>query len=99
MENMKPEEKAALKRYLSRKAEILKNMAHPVRLCILVKLLRDGPCNVGGLQGCLDVTQPTISQNLGKLKAAGIVSAERNGKEVIYRISDEPVRRIIEALL
>jgi len=99
MEHLDPKEKEALKLELTQKAEILKNLAHTVRLCILVKLHRDGPTNVGGLQGCLDVAQPTISQHLAKLKSSGIVRAERNGNEMIYRISDESIHRIIEALL
>ena len=81
------------------KAEILKHMAHPVRLCILVKLMREGPCNVGALQDHLELAQPTISQHLSKLKAAGIVAARRCGKEVEYQITGDLTDKIMNVLL
>ncbi len=99
MESMDSREKEALKKAITVKAEVLKTMAHPVRLCLLARLMMDGPCNVGGLQDCLDVAQPTISQHLGKLRAAGIVSGERSGKEMIYRIKDPLVSTILQAIL
>ncbi len=99
MDMFRNDEKQICGQDLFFKAEILKHMAHPVRLCILVELMREGPRNVGALQECLDVSQPTISQHLSKLKAAGIVAAQRHGKEVEYQISNEITDRIIHALL
>ncbi len=98
MEYNSAEEKQMYRQELYSKAEILKHMAHPVRLCILIKLIREGPRNVSALQGCMDVAQPTISQHLGKLKAAGIVAARRHGKEVEYQISNESIHKVIQAL-
>ncbi|MBB5326383.1 ArsR family transcriptional regulator [Anoxybacillus tepidamans] len=79
-------------------AELLKALAHPVRLCIVKGLIEKGGCNVSTMQQCLNMPQSTISQHLAKLKAANIVTAERQGLEVIYRVHDPIVKQLIEIL-
>ena len=79
------------------KADKLKAMAHPHRLCIL-KGLSENSCNVTKIQECLGLPQSTISQHLSKLKAAGIISGQRNGQEVCYRITDDGVTSLIKLL-
>jgi len=88
-----------IKNVLSEKAELLKTIAHPVRLCILAMLIKEQESNVKDIQCCLDVPQPTVSQHLAKLKLAGILSSERNGTEIIYKIKNEEVQHIIELIL
>jgi len=51
-----------------KKAEVLKALAHPIRLCI-AKGLVEGKCNVGNMQDCLGAGQSNVSQHLAKLKA------------------------------
>lgn len=80
-------------------AELLKVLAHPVRLCIVRGLLNKGSCNVTYMQNCLDVPQSTISQHLQKLRAAGVIEGERNGLEINYKVSNPKIEKIIEALL
>ncbi len=84
---------------LNETAEFLKVLAHPVRLCIVRGLLKNGTCNVTHMQNCLKTPQSTISQHLQKLKAAGIIQGERNGLEINYSVCDEKVEKLIEALL
>ncbi|MCM3039250.1 metalloregulator ArsR/SmtB family transcription factor [Paenibacillus motobuensis] len=79
-------------------AEILKALAHPVRLCIIRGLMEKKQCNVSYMQECLDLPQSTVSQHLQKLRSAGIVEAERNGLEINYRIADEKIRKLVTAL-
>ena len=88
-----------IKNILAEKAELLKTIAHPVRLCILAMLIKEQESNVTDIQCCLDVPQPTVSQHLAKLKLAGILSSERNGTEIIYKIKNEEVQHIIELIL
>ena len=71
-------------------AEVLKTLAHPRRLAILHRLAQ-GPCEVGRLAEDLDLTQPSVSQHLAVLRAAGIVEADRDGREVRYRLADGDV--------
>lgn len=80
-------------------AELLKVLAHPVRLCIVRGLLEVGCCNVSNMQNCLEVPQSTISQHLQKLKSVGIITGERNGLEVFYKVTDKRVEAIIRSVL
>ena len=71
-------------------AEVLKTLASPRRLEILHRLA-DGPRGVGHLADELRLSQPNVSQHLAVLRAAGLVEAEREGREVRYRLSDPDV--------
>jgi len=71
-------------------ADILKTLAHPRRLEILHQLA-DGPCEVGRLAAILGVEQPNVSQHLALLRAVGLVEADRDGREVRYRLVDPDV--------
>lgn len=80
-------------------SELLKVLAHPVRLCIVRGLLANGGCNVTHMQNCLNMPQSTVSQHLQKLKAAGIIQGERCGLEITYRVCDERVAKLVEVLI
>ena len=71
-------------------AEILKTLANPRRLEIIHRLA-EGPWEVGKLAEELGASQPNVSQHLGVLRAAGLVEAERDGREVRYRLTDTDV--------
>lgn len=73
-----------LQKYIE-KSELLKTIAHPVRLCI-VKGLINNQCNVAKIQECLKLPQSTVSQYLAKLKSAGIIAGGRNGLEICYKV-------------
>lgn len=79
------------------KAELLKVLAHPVRLCI-VKGLINKACNVSHMQDCLNLPQSTVSQHLSILRSRGIIKGTRTGLEVNYTIANEEVKRLIEFL-
>ena len=79
-------------------SEILKVMAHPIRLCIIKGLLETGSCNVSHMQQCLNIPQSTLSQHLQKLKAAGIIKGMRNGVEINYKVCNELVVDLVNAL-
>lgn len=86
-----------LKMY-DKKADKLKALAHPHRLCI-IKGLIEGGCNVTKIQECLGLPQSTVSQHLSKLKAAGIIDGERKGLEVCYSVIDDDIINIAKILL
>ena len=71
-------------------AEVLKTLASPRRLEIIHRLA-EGPCEVGRLAEDIGASQPNVSQHLAVLRAAGIVEAERDGREVRYRLADADV--------
>lgn len=80
-------------------AELLKVLAHPVRICIVRGLLENGECNVSHMQNCLNAPQSTISQHLQKLRAAGIIEGRRNGLEIYYSVCNEKVADLIKVIL
>lgn len=90
--------KNIIKDMLKQKAEVLKAISHPVRLCIVSKLVQEGSHNVTEIQDCLDAPQSTISQHLSKLRAAGVVAGKRNGTEVNYYVINEDAKNIINCI-
>jgi DNA-binding transcriptional ArsR family regulator len=80
-------------------AEMLKVLAHPVRLCIINGLLGEGECNVSHMQDCLDIPQSTLSQHLQKLRSAKLIEGKRNGLEINYSVCNERVKELIKVLL
>lgn len=84
---------------LKKKAELLKTIAHPIRLCILNCLMTNGSCNVTTLTKRMEVPQSTISQHLSKLKLFGLIEGEKNGVEVQYQVISNEVKSIIHLLL
>ncbi len=71
-------------------ADVLKTLASPRRLEIIHRLA-EGPRDVSRLADELGISQPNASQHLAVMRQAGIVEAERNGREVIYRLADPDV--------
>jgi DNA-binding transcriptional ArsR family regulator len=71
-------------------AATLRSIAHPRRLRI-IHLLAQEPREVARLAADLGISQPNASQHLGVLRAAGLVEAERVGREVRYRLVDPDV--------
>ncbi|NEQ54149.1 MAG: winged helix-turn-helix transcriptional regulator [Leptolyngbya sp. SIO3F4] len=66
----------------------LKILADVTRLGVLQKL-QYGPQSVGALINALDVEQSLLSHHLQVLRKAKFVIAERNGKQMLYRIAPD----------
>jgi DNA-binding transcriptional ArsR family regulator len=69
----------------------LKAIAEPRRRQIL-ELVRDGELSAGEIAAQFDVTRPAISQHLGVLKEAGLVSERRDGTRRLYLARPEGLR-------
>lgn len=80
-------------------ANILKVIAHPVRLCIVKELIENGGCNVSTIYSALGIPQSTVSQHLAKLRTAGLVTGERRGNEIIYTVESEEANRLINCMI
>lgn len=83
---------------LENTAELLKVMAHPIRLRIVKNLIDNGPANVGSMQAKFHIPQPTVSSHLGKLRRAGILIANRNGTEIYYKVENKFILRLAKTL-
>ncbi|MFZ7121979.1 MAG: ArsR/SmtB family transcription factor [Eubacteriaceae bacterium] len=81
-----------------KKSELLKIIGHPIRLCILYNLYKQGSKNVTTMQDCLDIPQSTVSQHLAKLKSVGVIKGNKNGTEIKYELIDELVVEILDVL-
>jgi len=73
--------------------ELLKALAHPIRL-LLVDVLSHGPQCVHELVTASGAAQPLVSQHLRVLRQAGLVTASRRAREVVYALADEHVAHI-----
>lgn len=71
-------------------ADVMRTLANPRRLDIL-HALANGPIEVGRLAEAVGASQPNVSQHLAVLRGTGIVEAERDGREVRYRLADADV--------
>jgi len=80
------------------RANLLKALAHPVRLQIVHSLLTRGCHNVTCMEKGTGMSQSCISQHLQKLRAAGIVEPNRSGNEVYYRAASKEVAALVAAL-
>lgn len=66
--------------------EVFEALAHPVRREIL-KLLRKRAMSAGELAEHFTIAKPTLSGHFTVLKAADLVSTERQGTTIIYRLN------------
>jgi DNA-binding transcriptional ArsR family regulator len=82
-------------RTLTDAGDLLRALAAPVRIAIVLQL-RESPRCVHELVAALGVTQPLISQHLRVLKSAGVVAGERHGREVLYQLVDEHLAHIVQ---
>ena len=82
-------------------SELLKALAHPVRLQIIELLLLgldlEG-CRVNSLQKKLGIPQSTVSQHLHILRNKGIIDGSKTGQEVCYKVIDKRVIKILQIL-
>jgi DNA-binding transcriptional ArsR family regulator len=72
-------------------------LAEPRRREIL-QLIRDRELTAGEIASGFDVTRPAISQHLGVLKEAGLVSERREGTRRFYRARPEGLKELKEFL-
>ena len=81
------------------RASLLKALSNPIRLQIVHGLLISGCHNVGCMEASTGMSQSCISQHLQKLRAAGVVSTERCGNEVIYHVSSPVAAGLVAVLM
>ncbi len=84
-------------RVLAEAAEMVRVLGHPVRLRI-VELLEAGERTVTQIQEALEAPQALVSQQLARMRGAGIVQGRREGANVWYHIADTRVVRMLDCL-
>ena len=79
---------------LTAAGELLRALSAPVRLAVVAELAA-GPRCVHELVTVAGTSQSLVSQHLRVLRGAGVVVAERRGREVTYRLADAHVSHIV----
>lgn len=77
---------------------VIDALSNPIRLKLLI-CLSTGRKNVGGLIEKCGLSQSAVSQHLEKLKAAGLVFSENEGKFVYYSLTNPKTARIAKEIL
>jgi len=80
-----------------RASDFLKALAHESRLMILC-ILAEGEKSVSELEQELCLRQPTVSQQLARLRADGLVATRRDGKTIYYSVASDEARTIIAVI-
>lgn len=76
-------------------ADLFKVFADSTRMRIMYRLLA-GKMNVGDIAQALDMSQSAISHQLKYLKDVNLVKSKRDGKSMLYYLSDDHVKTIIQ---
>jgi ArsR family transcriptional regulator len=76
---------------------LLKLLSHPTRLLIACEL-RKGELSVGALEEATGAAQSNLSRDLARMRAEGLIAARRQSKSVYYRLADDRLLRVIDAL-
>ena len=78
--------------------ETMRALADPTRREIL-RVLRAGDLSAGDIAAGFDMTAPSISHHLNVLKDAGLVTAERDGRHIIYSLNSTTLQDLMQELL
>lgn len=79
-------------------AALLRLVADPVRLQLLW-FLSDGAADVTTLTARAGVARPAVSQQLARLRMGGLVSVQKTGRRMVYRLRGGHVRRFVREVL
>ncbi|MGI9332511.1 MAG: ArsR/SmtB family transcription factor [Gammaproteobacteria bacterium] len=86
-----------LRKSADRATQLLKAMANPDRLVILCTLAEEELC-VSDIEHLLGIRQPTLSQQLARLRADDLVATRRDGKVIYYRLASGEVSSVLAVL-
>jgi DNA-binding transcriptional ArsR family regulator len=79
-------------------ANMLKAMAHPMRIAILKYLEGGKKLTVSEIHELLNIEQSTTSHHLGILKDKGVLCSKREGKNTYYYLKHEILSQIIDCI-
>jgi ArsR family transcriptional regulator len=82
---------------LNRASEMLKTMAHPVRLAI-IDLIKSAKLSNTDIQKKLSIEQPILSQHLTLMRDKGIIDFEKSGKFSYYYLKQNELMKIIDCV-
>ena len=84
-------------RSLGKRVELLKIIAHPVRIKILEELMKGVKC-VSDFEEFLEISQPNVSQHLSLLRRFGVIDYYIDGRLKCYFLRDPIIPDIVNIL-
>jgi DNA-binding transcriptional ArsR family regulator len=81
------------------RVELLKALAHPLRLRVVDRLGHRGPAPVSRLAAELDATLPELSNGLRQLREAGVVVSSQERRQVVYALADDRLPALLDRLV
>ncbi|MEZ4888946.1 MAG: metalloregulator ArsR/SmtB family transcription factor [Chitinophagales bacterium] len=78
--------------------ELLRAIAHPLRLSIIEFIDKNGIINVNKIYNTLNLEQSITSQHLRILRNAEVVETRREGKYIYYTLNYEKIEQLKDAL-
>jgi len=91
------DEKTIMREGSERASRLLKALSNQDRLMILCILSESEKC-VSELEELLGIRQPTLSQQLARLRSDDLVTTRRDGKVIYYRMASNEASRIMDVL-
>ncbi len=79
-------------------ANMLKAIAHPMRIAILNMLESGNKMTVSEIHQKLGLEQSSTSHHLGILKDKGVLSSKREGKNTYYFLKHENFAKVIDCV-
>ena len=86
-----------MKRNATKAEALLKQLANARRLVILCNLV-SGEKSVGDLAKIVGLSSSALSQHLTKLRESGLVSCEKRGQQVYYRLHSMEAQALLSTL-
>lgn len=83
---------------LQTSVDLMRALAHPLRLKILGFIDEHGTINVNQIYNTLKIEQSITSQHLRILRTSGVLEAERDGKFIHYSIHYPTVQKAVKAI-
>jgi ArsR family transcriptional regulator, virulence genes transcriptional regulator len=83
---------------LDKAANMLKAIAHPMRIAIIGFLEEGKKLTVTQIHELLEIEQSTTSHHLGILKDKGVLSSKREGKNTYYFLKHQNLTQIVDCL-
>ena len=77
--------------------DLLKALAHETRLMILCHLV-EGEKSVGELEQLMALRQPSVSQQLARLRFDRHVTTRRDGRTIYYSLGSEEAKKVVTLL-
>ncbi len=81
-----------------RMSALFKAFSEPTRVKLLLSMLHGEVC-VQGFVDLLKMSQPSISNQLGRLKSDGLIKSRKDKNNIYYSLDDEHVHDLVEIAL